>query len=139
MPEDIIEETDVGSAAVTAEASIAFTPPDEDKTDEDAAETGEDEATGIDIVKELRTVKNVLRRRGRENDAEMIALGLVEILSLRTTVKRDAIAIRRLTEQVQEREGIGRELRAYKKKVLEQVSALVDVARGGDPSDRRVV
>jgi len=139
MPEDIIEETDVGSAAVTAEASIAFTPPDEDKTDEDAAETGEDEATGIDIVKELRTVKNVLRRRGRENDAEMIALGLVEILSLRTTVKRDAVAIRRLTEQVQEREGIGRELRAYKKKVLEQVSALVDVARGGDPSDRRVV
>jgi len=139
MPEDIIEETDVGSAAVTAEASIAFTPPDEDKTDEDAAETGEDEATGIDIVKELRTVKNVLRRRGRENDAEMIALGLVEILSLRTTVKRDAIAIRRLTEQVQEREGIGRELRAYKKKVLEQVSALVDVARGGDPSDRRAV
>jgi len=139
MPEDIIEETDVGSAAVTAEASIAFTPPDEDKTDEDAAETGEDEATGIDIVKELRTVKNVLRRRGRENDAEMIALGLVEILSLRTTVKRDAIAIRRLTEQVQEREGIGRELRAYKKKVLEQVSALVDVARGGDPGDRRAV
>jgi len=139
MPEDIIEETDVGSAAVTAEASIAFTPPDEDKTDEDAAETGEDEATGIDIVKELRTVKNVLRRRGRENDAEMIALGLVEILSLRTTVKRDAVAIRRLTEQVQEREGIGRELRAYKKKVLEQVSALVDVARGGDPSDRRAV